>query len=155
MTFAKASRPLVAGLLLLVAGSAGAMNLREAVDRARVHDPTLEAARFAYAAGQESARQGTALYLPQITATGTYSHVHVNSVSTLQGRRSHPSLVGDASGFVRGFTVTLTQPIYNAAVSTGARQLKDQARLAEIQFRGARQNQVLSVAQSYFGVLMA
>ncbi|GAA0221174.1 TolC family outer membrane protein [Castellaniella daejeonensis] len=155
MTFAKASRPLVAGLLLLVAGSAGAMNLREAVDRARVHDPTLEAARFAYAAGQESARQGTALYLPQITATGTYSHVHVNSVSTLQGRRSQPSLVGDASGFVRGFTVTLTQPIYNAAVSTGARQLKDQARLAEIQFRGARQNQVLSVAQSYFGVLMA
>lgn len=141
--------------VLLVPGLTVAMDLRAAVDQARAHDPNLEAAQFAFAAGQESARQGTALYLPQIAATGMISYVHVNSVSTPQTNLPLAPLVGDASGSLRGFTVTLTQPIYNAAVSTGARQLKDQARLADIQFRGARQNLVLNVAQSYFGVLMA
>ena len=138
-----------------VVGTATALDLRGAVDQARMYDPNLEAARYAYAAGQESARQGTALYFPQVTATAAYSYVDLHSESAVQGRLPASSLVGNASGSVRGFTVTLTQPIYNAAVSTGARQLKDQARLADIQFRGARQNQVLSVAQSYFGVLMA
>lgn len=147
---------LSACFLQIFPGGARAMDLREAVASARIHDPTLQAARFGFAAGQESARQGTALYLPQISATGMYNHVHVNTVSTLPSRLALlPPLVGDASGNVHGFSVTLTQPIYNIAVSSGARQLKSQAKLADIQFLGARQNLILRVAQAYFGVLMA
>lgn len=141
--------------LLALAGTASAMDLRQAVLKARLHDPTLQAARHAFAAGQESARQGTALYLPQINATGAYSHVDVNSIATLPTNSSASPLVGSASGTLYGFTVTLTQPIYNAAVSSGASQLKSQAKLAAIQFQGARQNLILQVAQAYFGVLMA
>lgn len=145
---------LACGLSVFAAG-APAMDLREAVDKARAHDPTLEAARHALAAGQESATQASALYLPQISATATYNRVQVNSVSTLPTSIALSPLVGNASGSLYGFSVTLTQPIYNAAVTTGAKQLKSQTRLAEIQFVGARQNLILRVAQSYFGVLMA
>lgn len=141
--------------LLTAANAAWAMNLRQAVDKARMHDPTLRAAGYGFAAGQESAKQGAALYLPQITATGTYNRVHINSVSTLPAGVPLSPLVGDATGNVYGFSVTLTQPIYNAAVSSGAKQLKSQAKLASIQYQGAKQNLILSVAQSYFGVLMA
>ena len=156
------TRPMLAAAMLLpacgmlaLAGAASAMDLRQAMDKARMHDPTLQAARYAFAAGQESAKQGTALYLPQVTATGTYNHVNVNTIATLPTGVPLSPLVGDASGNVYGFTVTLTQPIYNAAVSSGASQLRSQARLAAIQFQGARQNLILQVAQSYFGVLMA
>ncbi len=141
--------------LLTATGAVSAMDLRQAVDKARAHDPTLQAARYAFSAGQESAKQGTALYLPQITATGMYNHVHVNSTSTIDSRLPLPPLVGDATGYLHGFSVTLTQPIYNAEVRSGAAQLKDQAKLADIQFTGANQNLILTVAQSYFGVLMA
>lgn len=142
--------------LAVVAAPAAAMDLRQAVEGARMHDSNLQAARYAFSAGQESARQGTALYLPQIAATGMYNYVHIKSESTLATRRLPLSpLVGDSSGQLYGFAVTLTQPIYNIAVSSGADQLKDQAKLAGIQYQGAAQNQILSVAQSYFGVLMA
>lgn len=146
---------LLAGGMLVLVPAARALDLRQSVDMARAHDPTLQAAHYGQAAGQESARQATALYLPQINATGGLSHVHVNTSSSLAVGPATPSLVGDSSGRVYGFGITLTQPIYNAAVTSGARQLRSQAELADIQLQGARQNLILRVAQSYFGVLMA
>src|SRR3546814_16131145 len=87
-----------------------------------MHDPNLQAARYAFSAGQESAKQGSALYLPQVTATAMTNYVDVHSVSTLNTRLPLSPLVGNASGTLYGFSVTLTQPIYNIAVSSGDRK---------------------------------
>ncbi|MGA9855705.1 MAG: TolC family protein [Gammaproteobacteria bacterium] len=62
---------------------------------------------------------------------------------------------GDTSGHIEGYSVSLVQPIYNAEVFSGAAQLKDQSKLAAIQYSGSTQNLLLQVAQAYFGVLMA
>src|SRR3546814_9442560 len=115
-----------------------------------MHDPNLQAARYAFSAGQESAKQGSALYLPQVTATAMTNYVDVHSVSTLNTRLPLSPLVGNASGTLYGFSVTLPQPIYNIAVTSGADQLNDQANLSGVPFRGATQTQSLRFAPSYF-----
>ncbi|MGH8233994.1 MAG: TolC family outer membrane protein [Rhodanobacteraceae bacterium] len=139
----------------LLVGTAHAMDFSDAVRKAQTFDPVTQAAQYAYQAGVEKGRQGTALYLPQVNATGNYNYVHINSLAILPPGFPNSVLVGDSSGYLHGFAVTLTQPIYNAVAWTGKAELHDQARLAAIQFQGANENLILRVAQAYFGVLMA
>ncbi len=143
------------GSLLLSVPAANAMDFSMAVHKAQAFDPTAQAAQYAYQAGMEKARQGTALYFPQITATGNYNYLHINSLSNLPSGFPSSALVGNDSGQLHGFSVTLVQPIYNASVSAGAAELKDQSKLAALQKQGADDNLILQVAQAYFGVLMA
>jgi outer membrane protein len=147
---------IVAGLLL-GAPVANAMDFSAAVQKAQAFDPTTQAAQYAYLAGVEKGKQGTALYLPQVNATANYNHLHLDSESTLNLPPAFPTdvLIGNSSGYLHGFGETLVQPIYNAAVFAGAAELKDQAKLAGLQKQGADANLVLRVAQAYFGVLMA
>jgi outer membrane protein len=148
---------IVVAALLLAAPVANAMDFSTAVQKAQAFDPTTQAANYAYLAGIEKGKQGTALYLPQINATANYNHLHLDSESTLNLPPLFPTdvLIGNSSGYLHGFGVTLVQPIYNAAVFAGAAELKDQAKLAGLQKQGADANLVLRVAQAYFGVLMA
>ncbi len=145
---------LCAGLLLALP-AAQAMDFATAVRKAASYDPTTQAAHYAWQAGQEKGKQGTALYFPQITANASYTHLDLNSSSTLPPQFPNSVLVGNASGNLHGWGVTLVQPIYNSAVFVGAAQLKDQARLADLQKQGADMNLILRVAQVYFGTLMA
>lgn len=150
-------RGCIAAALLLGTSAAHAMDFSTAVQKAQAFDPTTQAANYAYLAGVEKGKQGTALYFPQINATANYNHLHLNSESTLDLPPIFPTdvLIGNSSGYLHGFGVTLVQPIYNAAVFAGAAELKDQAKLAGLQKQGADANLVLRVAQAYFGVLMA
>ncbi|MGH8402436.1 MAG: TolC family protein, partial [Gammaproteobacteria bacterium] len=142
-------------VLVLCTGTAQAMDFSDAVKSAQAFDPTTKAAQYAYQAGVETGKQGTALYLPQITATGNYNYLHINSQANLPFGFPASVLVGDSSGYLHGFSVTLTQPLYNASAWAGLGELHDQAQLATIQYQSANQNLILRVAQSYFGVLMA
>ncbi len=135
--------------------AAHAMDFRTAVHQAQGFDPATQAARYAYRAGLEKGKQGTALYFPQINATGNYTHLDLDSVADLPPAFPSSVLVGNSSGYLYGFGVSLVQPIYNASVFAGAAQLKDQAKLAALQKEGADANLILRVAQAYFGVLMA
>ena len=150
-------RAAVACGALLVLPAVHAMDFSTAVDKAQAFDPTTQAAHYAYQAGLEKGKQGTALYFPQINATANYNQLHVKSESELSLPPGFPTsvLVGNTSGYLHGFSVTLVQPIYNAPVFASAAELKDQARLAGIQDQGADANLILRVAQAYFGVLMA
>ena len=143
--------------LLLAMSSLHAMDFGTAVHKAQAFDPATQAAQYAYQAGLEKGKQGTALYFPQINATANYNQVHIDSVSSLDLPPGFPAsvLVGDSTGYLHGFGVMLVQPIYNAAVFAGAAELKDQAKLADLQKQGADANLILRVAQAYFGVLMA
>lgn len=150
-------RGCLAASLLLGAPAVQAMDFSAAVSKAQAFDPTTQAAHYAFQAGIEKGKQGTALYFPQINATANYNHLQLDSTSTLNLPPGFSSdvLVGNSSGSLHGFGVTLVQPIYNAAVFAGAAELKDQAKLAGLQKQGADANLVLRVAQAYFGVLMA
>ncbi|HEX5489193.1 MAG TPA: TolC family outer membrane protein [Rhodanobacteraceae bacterium] len=149
-------RPIrLACAMLLFAGAAHAMDFSDAVRKAQSYDPVTQAAQYAYQAGLEKGKQGTAMYLPQINATGNYNHLHLDSLAYLPPGFPSSVLVGNSSGTLHGFSVTLTQPIYNASAWAAKAELHDQARLAAIQFQGAQQNLILRVAQAYFGVLMA
>lgn len=145
----------LAAMLMLAGTSAQAMDFNNAVHAAQTNNPNLQAAQYAYQAGLEKGKQGTALYLPQITATGVYNQIHTNTYVQLPIGFAQPFLSGDTSGHVEGYSVTLVQPLYNAAVFSGAAQLKDQTKLATIQYNSTTQNLILQVAQAYFGVLMA
>lgn len=140
---------------MLSVSTAHAMDFSDAVRKAQTYDPVTQAAQYAYQAGVEKGKQGTALYLPQINATGNYNYLHINSLANLPPGFPNSVLVGDSSGYLQGFGVTLTQPIYNASAWAGKAELHDQAQLAAIQYQSARQNLILRVAQAYFGVLMA
>ncbi|MGH8111671.1 MAG: TolC family outer membrane protein [Rhodanobacteraceae bacterium] len=145
----------IACALVLVAPAACAMDFSTAVRKAQAFDPTTQAAQYAYQAGQEKGRQGTALFFPQVNATVNYTHLHANSVFDLPTGFPMADFIGDSSGYLHGYGVTLVQPLYNAAVFAGAAELKDQAKLAGLQRQGADANLILRVAQAYFGVLMA
>lgn len=147
-------RWLASGLLLAIP-AIHAMDLTTAVHKAQVFDPTLRAAQYAYQAGLEKGKQGTALYLPQISANSNINYLQLNSQYALPPGLPSSVLVGNANGYLYGFGITLIQPIYNAAAFAGAAELKDQAKLASLQKQGADTNLILRVAQAYFGVLMA
>lgn len=151
------ARCCIVASLLLGATAANAMDFSAAVQKAQAFDPTTQAANYAYLAGVEKGKQGMALYLPQVNATANYNRLHLDSESTLNLPAFFPTdvLIGNSSGYLHGFGVTLVQPIYNAAVFAGAAELRDQAKLAGLQKQGADANLVLRVAQAYFGVLMA
>ncbi len=140
---------------MLLVGTANAMDFSDAVRKAQAYDPVTQGAQYAYRAGLEKGKQGTALYLPQINVTGNYNYLHINSIANLPLGFPNAVLVGNSSGYLHGFGVTLTQPIYNATAWAGKTELHDQARLAAIQFQSANQNLILRVAQAYFGELMA
>lgn len=142
---------------LLLAPAAWCLDFTTSVHKAQAFDPTTQAAQYAYQAGLELGKQGTALYFPQINAIGSYTQLHLDSQSVLNLPPAFPTpvLVGNSSGYLHGFSVTLVQPIYNAPVFAGAAELKDQAKLSGVQMQGADANLILRVAQSYFGVLMA
>ncbi|MGH8399048.1 MAG: TolC family outer membrane protein [Gammaproteobacteria bacterium] len=153
--FASLRTGVITASLIGVATAVQAMDFSAAVKSAQAFDPTTKAAQYAYQAGVETGKQGTAMYLPQITATGNYNYLHINSQANLPSGFPDSVLVGDSSGYLHGFSVTLTQPLYNASAWAGMGELHDQARLAAIQYQSADQNLILRVAQSYFGVLMA
>ena len=140
---------------MLAMPSPHAMDFSAAVHKAQAFDPTTQAARYAYQAGLEKGKQGTALYFPQINATANYNRVQIDSLATLPAGFPISVLVGDSSGDLYGYGVTLVQPLYNAAVHAGAAELEDQSGLASLQKQGADANLILRVAQAYFGVLMA
>ncbi|MDK2126299.1 TolC family outer membrane protein [Parachitinimonas caeni] len=131
--------------LALFAPYAGAADLLSVYQEAKKYDATFAAAQSALRAGQEKSVQGKALWLPNVGFSA--SAEHENGRSEPSGRTS--------SGSTYGYQFKVTQPIYNAEVSVGSDQLSEQAKLAEVQFKGAEQDLILRVAQSYFDVLLA
>ncbi|QZA77932.1 TolC family outer membrane protein [Deefgea tanakiae] len=119
---------------------------------AQQHDASFLAARYAQTAGSEKANQGQALLLPSVTLGGntTYSNTDFSP-----GKTSASVKDTQSSGQAYGYSITATQPVYRVDAFASADQLKQQAKLAEVQFRVAEQDLILRVAKAYFEVLAA
>lgn len=140
-----------ASTLVLVAG-AQAESLKDALSLAYRTNPTIRAERARLDAVRESKAQAWAGALPQITASGGYSHVE-DTQTTVPGIISPTSLTRDSELDTLTAAVNAEQPIFkgfrnfNAVKQAGARVRAGGAQLAAVE-----QQVLRDVADAYFSV---
>ena len=134
----------------------GATSIEQASDLIRLYqeaafsDPVLNAARFNYQASKELYWQGLSLLLPQASAVpiGTRYYQHATNGSALT------SYTGNSRVFdQKGYTVTLTQPVFNVAAFEASKQGDLNTKIADMRFYLAQQDLIIRVSQAYFDAL--
>jgi outer membrane protein len=119
------------------------MDLIRLYQEAAFNDPVLNSARFNYAANKEIYWQGLSTLLPQVSANPTATRFFQHG----EGR----SRIFDQ----KSYTVSLTQPVFNAAALEVFKQGDLTTKVADLQFLQAQQDLVIRVSQAYFDVLTA
>lgn len=124
-------------------GPGQTMDLMRLYQEAAFNDPVLNSARFNYAANKEFYWQGLSTLLPQVSAnpTATRFFQHGEGNSRIFDQRS--------------YTVSLTQPVFNAAALEVFKQGDLVTKVSDLQFLQAQQDLVIRVSQAYFDVLTA
>jgi outer membrane protein len=119
------------------------MDLMRLYQEAAFNDPVLNSARFNYAANKEIYWQGLSTLLPQVSANpaATRFFQHGEGNNRIFDQKS--------------YTVTLTQPVFNAAALEVFKQGDLITKVADLQFLQAQQDLVIRVSQVYFDVLTA
>jgi outer membrane protein len=124
-------------------GPGQTMDLMRLYQEAAFNDPVLNSARFNYAANKEIYWQGLSTLLPQVSANpaATRFFQHGEGNSRIFDQRS--------------YTVSLTQPVFNAAALEVFKQGDLVTKVGDLQFLQAQQDLVIRVSQAYFDVLTA
>ena len=119
------------------------MDLMRLYQEAAFNDPVLNSARFNYAANKEIYWQGPSTLLPQVSvnpaATRFFQHGEGNNRIFDQ----------------KSYTVSLTQPVFNAAALEVFKQGDLITKVSDLQFLQSQQDLVIRVSQAYFDVLTA
>jgi outer membrane protein len=131
----------------LLAAHAGAADLLQTYREALANDAAYASARAARDAGLENLPQGLAQILPTLNATAftQYSEVNID----FRGAAPNQSREGNSNGY----TVTLTQPLFNWQAFQLYKEAGFKAVQAEAVFGQASQDLIVRVAQAYFDVL--
>jgi outer membrane protein len=145
---------LIAGLFL--APPVHAMDLLQTYRDALSSDPVYASARASRDAGLEALPQGRAGLLPLITGVGNtqdnrYTTAYSGDPATLALEGISPLTLQYGNNW--GYTVTLTQPLFNWQAWTVYKEGGYKAAQAEATFGQAAQDLVVRVAQAYFDVL--
>jgi outer membrane protein len=114
---------------------------------ALANDATYASARATRDAGLESLPQGLAQILPTVSATA-FTQANNTNIS-FRGAAPDSQRQGNSSGF----TVTLTQPLFNWQNIQVYKEAGFRAAQAEATFGQATQDLIVRVAQAYFDVL--
>jgi outer membrane protein len=144
-------RRLTIALIACAPLAAGAENLTQVYDDARVYDAQYGAARQSLLAGKEREAQGRALLYPSLNLTANATRSHLESDS--KDPAIQPSFERDIDS--HGYALTFTQPLYRRQNWLQADQGELQAKQADLQFSQAGQDLILRTAQAYFDVLAA
>jgi len=140
-------KPVIATLL---AGSfltlnAHALDLMQVYREALANDAPFASARAQLTAGQERSTQGRAGLLPTIGIGGSYNRSDLEATSAgLTTNRDFSS---------RGYTVSLSQPLFRLANWEQYQQGKLSVAVSEAQFAQSQQDLIVRVSQAYFDVL--
>ncbi|HEY0843925.1 MAG TPA: TolC family outer membrane protein [Noviherbaspirillum sp.] len=136
---------LLAGVFLSL--NAHAIDLLQVYREALANDAPYASARAQLAAGQEKSTQGRAGLLPTIGVGGSYNRSDFEATSAgLTSNRDFNS---------RGYTISLTQPLFRVANWEQYQQSRLSEAISEAQFAQAQQDLIVRVAQAYFDVLAA
>ena len=143
---------LLASMLLSVS-SVQAENLQQILELAVVNDPQLRAAESGLLADEELKRQAKAVLFPTIdlSADTTYNRLHTESAffSSLPGSDKRRSFNG------KGYSLNLSQPVFNNTLLVGLKQVDSTIAKARAEYMFAQQELVLRSSQAYFDVLGA
>ncbi|WP_322069358.1 TolC family outer membrane protein [Paraburkholderia bannensis] len=128
----------------LLMGTAHAADLLSVVSGALERDPALAASRDATRAAAQAAPKARAALLPRVS--GGWGRAY-NGIVTEDFPTQHY--------WQSGWTIGLTQPVFNWANWTAYRQADYMVARARLQAASAQQDAILSAAQAYFDVLAA
>jgi outer membrane protein len=141
---------LLLGLLAVIPTVRGD-DLMTSWQAARQYDANFAAARDTLTAGIEQGNQATAAVLPQLDLVGSGQHRDEDYRSGNADEKASER----TSGRVMGWSVSLSQPIYDANAFADRTQLLKGADRARIAFRVAEQDLILRTTQACFDVLLA
>ncbi len=127
------------------ASSAWAADLIDVYRDAQAQDPVFASARFAF----EAAREG----VPQARATNLLPSLSLGYSFTRNGVETNGSPSIDYN--VRGYNLTLTQPLFRMQNWIAVDQAGLVFKQAEATFADAQQSLITRTAQAYFDVLLA
>lgn len=139
--------------MLLIAGTqAWADDLNSIYRQALSNEPQFQAARADYLANKEIKSQAWAVLLPQINGTvyKTDSEKEYSNVSGVPGLAN-----GTSSTDSDGYSLNLTQTIYDQGKFSGLSQASAKVAQAVADFNYQQQELILRVAKNYFDVLAA
>jgi len=134
-------------ILALCAAHVHAADLLQIYRDALANDASYASARAARDAGLESLPQGLAQILPTVNATAFTQENNTN----ISFRGAAPD--SQRQGNSNGYTVTLTQPLFNWQNIQVYKEAGFKAAQAEATFGQATQDLIVRVAQAYFDVL--
>ena len=124
-----------------------AADLLQTYREARANDPVYASARAARDAGREAMPQGLAGLLPTLSASG---FTQMNNVD-IDYRGLLPA--SNRAGNTNGYSVTLTQPLFNWQSIMLYKEAGFKVAQAEAAFGQVAQDLIVRVAQAYFDVL--
>jgi len=134
------------------AAPVGAADLLQIYRDALANDATYASARATRDAGLESLPQGLAQILPTVNATG-FTQANNVDIQFRDIAGTGAATESRRSGSTGGFTVTLTQPLFNWQNFQVYKEAGFKAAQAEALFGQATQDLIVRVAQAYFDVL--
>ncbi|MCB1581533.1 MAG: TolC family outer membrane protein [Marinicella sp.] len=134
-------------LSTLAAGTVGAENLVDVLNVALEKDPQLKAAKFNQQATEENKKQAFANFLPQVSGSWSKSESDSKTEYSDGSTSNPPKSESD------GWTINLSQSIYDHANFIGLKQADLQKAKGMAQFDKAEQDFLIRLAQSYFDVL--
>jgi outer membrane protein len=145
-----------------------AANLLEVYNMAKDNDPSFLASDAGRMATNERVNQSMAALLPQLSASYTYSKSDSESsgVNTIIGAVDDPATPNIDESAPRnsnsksdstssGYTVSLSQEIYNHGSWLTLRQSEKRALQSNVNHEGAKHDLIIRVAEAYFNVLGA
>ncbi|MDD3764311.1 MAG: TolC family outer membrane protein [Nevskiales bacterium] len=139
---------LLLGTFAVLPGTAAAMTLSEAFERAQEHDPTIAASLAQLDADQELGRQERGTLLPNVSATAAYEYAKTDSTGRFFGKSKdqYPSWSAQLQA---------RQPLFRLdwfARRDRASALDSRART---QYRDRELQVLVRIAERYFAVLVA
>jgi outer membrane protein len=140
---------LLGALIAALAAPAGAADLLQTYREAVSNDAAYASARATRDAGLENLPQGRAVILPTVSATA-FTQMNNNEISF---RGAAPT--STRQGNTNGYTLTLTQTLFNWASFMTYKEAGFKVAQAEASFGQAQQDLIVRVSQAYFDVLAA
>ncbi len=136
---------------LVDAANPQAKDLIQLFQEAAQFDPTYNAAKYAYTAGRETYWQAFSVLLPQITGSYSTQSTDIRYDPNLNNVANRKDYVFSNSGW----TLSLSQPLFNWAIFEKYKQGDLLTGVAEANFAQAQQDLIVRVSQAYFDALTA
>ena len=152
-----------AAMLCLICAPTFATDLMESWHAAQSHDPEFAAAQANFEAMMTHREQSRGIWLPSVGLTvgagiGSAASETTGAQFSAPGFNQSTGVSFDTSirrGEMTQYALVARQPLLNRTLLTQSRQLALSADMAEIEWRAARQQLALRVAERYFDVLIA